>query len=166
MASRYRRDPTGARGLPGAGLRLAQFIALVLTALALVPAGAHLAALPGKIDLPAEAYFMVQSIYSGWSLFGIALIGALLANLVLALALWRQRWPCRLALAGFALTSLTLAVFFIRIYPANQATANWTVVPAGWEALRAQWEYAHALNAGLAFLAFCCIVLATLRTRA
>ena len=152
--------------MPGLGVRAVQFLAVVLTALALVPAGAHLAALPGKIDLPQEAYFTVQAIYLGWSLFGFALIGALLANLGLALIPWRQRWPCRFALAGFALIALTLAIFFIWIYPANQGTANWTVAPDDWQTLRRHWEYAHAANAGLTFLAFCSIVVATLRTRA
>lgn len=56
-------------------LRAVQFLAIVLTALALVPAGAHLAELPNKIGLDQEAYFIVQSIYRGWALFGIALFG-------------------------------------------------------------------------------------------
>jgi len=44
---------------PGPGLRLA---AILLTALALVPAGAHLLALPNKIGLPQAGYFVVQGI--------------------------------------------------------------------------------------------------------
>jgi hypothetical protein len=36
-------------------------LALVLTALALVPAGAHLFALPNKIGLAQEQYFIVQN---------------------------------------------------------------------------------------------------------
>jgi len=55
-------------------LKIVQFLALVLTALALVPSGAHLFEFPGKINLGAEQYFIVQSIYRGWSLFGIVLV--------------------------------------------------------------------------------------------
>jgi len=33
-------------------LRVIQFLAVILTALALIPAGAHLFELPNKIDLP------------------------------------------------------------------------------------------------------------------
>ena len=55
--------------------RLVQFLAILLTALALVPAGAHLAELPNKIGLDQEAYFIVQNIYAGWALFGIVLFG-------------------------------------------------------------------------------------------
>ena len=67
-----------------------QFLALVLTALALVPSGAHLFALPNKIDLAQDQYFVVQNIYRGWALFGIVLCGALIANLVLAILLRGQ----------------------------------------------------------------------------
>src|SRR6266481_953118 len=67
--------------VPIVPLKIVQFLALTLTALALVPSGAHLCALPNKINLVAEQYFIVQNIYRGWSLFGVALIGALTANL-------------------------------------------------------------------------------------
>ncbi len=68
-----------------------QFIALVLAALALIPAGAHFFELPNKMALDGQAYLTVQQIYAGWSLFGIALIGSLAANLALAVAVRRER---------------------------------------------------------------------------
>jgi hypothetical protein len=143
------------------GSRLLRFLAIVLTALALVPAGAHLFELPNKIGLPRDAYFVVQGIYSGWALFGIVLFGALAANLGLAAVSWRrqQRVAARWALAAGLLIALNLVVFFAWTYPANVATENWTRVPAEWEALRRQWEHSHAVNAGVAFLALCSVVL-------
>lgn len=42
-----------------------KLLAIVLTAVALVPSAAHLFELPGKIDLARDAYFTVQSIYAG-----------------------------------------------------------------------------------------------------
>ena len=51
-------------------LRLVQFLAIILTALALVPSGTHLAALPNKIAMAQAAYFVARQIYSGWALFG------------------------------------------------------------------------------------------------
>jgi len=39
-----------------------QLLAVILLALSLVPGGAHLFALPNKIDLPSEQYFIVQAI--------------------------------------------------------------------------------------------------------
>jgi hypothetical protein len=140
-------------------LRVVQFLAIVLTALALVPAGAHLFELPNKIGLPQEAYFTVQNIYRGWALFGVVLFGALAANLVPTILLRHWRGPFVLALAGFVLIAATLAIFFIWTYPANQATNNWTMAPDNWTELRAQWEYAHAANAVLTFAALCCVVL-------
>jgi hypothetical protein len=46
----------------------------------LVPSGAHLFALPNKIGLAQDQYFVVQNIYRGWALFGIVLFGALIAK--------------------------------------------------------------------------------------
>jgi hypothetical protein len=147
------------------GRRVAQFLAIVLTALALVPAGAHLFELPNKIGLAEEAYFVVQGIYRGWALFGIVLFGALAANLALAIMVRRQRAPIWLALAAFFLVAATLAIFFTWTYPANQATSDWTVVPDNWQELRTQWEYAHATNAVLTFLALCSLTWSVLLTR-
>jgi hypothetical protein len=147
------------------GLRATQFLAIVLTALALVPAGAHLFELPNKIGLGQEEYFVVQSIYRGWALFGIALFGALAANLALAIVVRRQRAPFWLALVAFLLVAATLAIFFIWTYPANEATGNWTVVPSDWQELRTTWEYAHATNAILTFLALCAVTWSVLVTR-
>jgi hypothetical protein len=144
---------------------VAQFLAIVFTALALVPAGAHLFELPNKIGLDQEAYFIIQSIYRGWALFGIALIGALVANLALAMIARRQRAPFWLALLGFLLMAGTLVVFFTWTYPTNQATSNWTVAPADWQELRRQWEYAHAVGAVLTFAALCAVTLSTVTAR-
>lgn len=140
-------------------LRVTQFIAIVLTALALVPAGAHLFELPGKIALGREEYFIVQEVYRGWALFGFVLVGALVANLVLTVMLQGQGLHFVLACAAFLLVTATLAVFFAGAFPANQETQNWTVMPGDWRELRSQWEYGHAINAVLTFLALCALVL-------
>ena len=70
-------------------LRLIQFLAIMLTALALVPSEAHLAALPNKMAMGQAAYFIAQQIYAGWALFGIVLFGALAANLAHTIVLCR-----------------------------------------------------------------------------
>src|SRR3546814_15176164 len=85
------------------GLRVMQFAAIVLTALALVPAGAHYFELWNKIDLSQEHYFVVQGIYRGWALFGFVLLPAIAANLILAIMLRYRRRPFRFALAAFLL---------------------------------------------------------------
>lgn len=143
-------------------VKTVQFLAILLTALALVPGGAHLFALWNKIDLPQDAYFTVQAIYRGWSLFGFVLIPALLVNLVLAFLRRREVRASALALAAALLMAATLVIFFTWTYPANVATQNWTVAPPGWEVLRREWEYSHAVNAGLTFLALALVVLSVL----
>lgn len=142
-----------------------QFIALVLAALALIPAGAHFFELPNKMALDGQAYFTVQQIYAGWSLFGIALIGSLAANLALAVAVRRERIACVFATAAFASMLTVLLLFFAFVYPMNAATENWTVMPENWEALRMQWEYGHAVNAVLTFVAFVCVSLSVVAGR-
>ena len=62
------------------GRRVVQFLAIAFTALALVPAGAHLFELPNQIGLPQDDYFVAEGIYRGWALFGVVLFGALLAK--------------------------------------------------------------------------------------
>jgi len=141
-------------------LRSLYVAAVLLTALTLVPAGAHLLALPNKIALPRDAYLAAQQIYASWALLGVVLLAAVAANLALAGGLRRARaasWP---AIAAALLIVATLAIFFVWVYPANQATANWTTMPAGWETLRRQWEYGHAVNAVLTFAALLAVTFA------
>jgi hypothetical protein len=131
-----------------------RMLALMLTALIWAPGAAHLFELPGKIGLGRDAYFTVQGIYAGWALFGIPIFAAILANLALSLAERRRdRSAARWALAAALLIAATLAIFFALVFPANRATANWTLMPQDWEDLRRQWEYGHAVNAGILFLA-------------
>jgi membrane protease YdiL (CAAX protease family) len=144
-------------------LRLIQFLAIMLTALALVPSGAHLAALPNKMAMGQAAYFIAQQAYAGWALFGIVLFGALAANLAHAIALRKLGRSFGYALASFFLIAASLVIFFVWTLPTNQATSNWTFAPKNWNELRIQWEYSHAANAVVTLAAFVCVVIAALR---
>ena len=128
--------------------------ALALTALTLVPSGAHLFELPGKIDLEQDAYFTVQGIYAGWALFIVPIAGAIVANIALYVAERRRGGGAAgYALVAASLIVVSLGVFFGFVFPGNQATANWTAAPDGWQALRRAWEYGHATNAAILFAA-------------
>ncbi len=74
-------------------MSLLQFAAVMLTALALLPSGAHFFELPNKIVLAQQQYFTVQQIYRFWALFGIVLIAAIVAHLAAAMLLWRRGKP-------------------------------------------------------------------------
>lgn len=142
--------------------RILQFLAIVLSALALIPAGAHLAALPNKIDLPQSEYFTVQGIYHGWAVLGLLWPGALVVNVLLAICVRSQSGPFRAALLAALCFVLMLVIFVLWTLPANQATQNWTTVPANWDQLRRQWEYSHAVNTALVFAALCLATLSAL----
>jgi len=146
-------------------LKATQFIAMVLTALTLVPLGAHLAELPNKIHLAQVDYFIAQSMYRGWALFGVIVVGALIANLALAMLLRWQSPAFVLVVVNLLCVTTTLAIFFAFTYPANIATDNWTTIPAGWQRLRWQWEASHAVNAAIAFAGFCALTWSLLLTR-
>ena len=130
-------------------LSVVQFVAILLTALALVPSGAHLLALPNKIRLPQERYCAVQHIYHGWALTGLAPVAAVAADFYLAYLLRHQPTAFGLSLAGGLCVAATLVVFLTWIWPADQATDNWISTPPDWPALRERWEYGHAASAVL-----------------
>ncbi len=140
-------------------------VAFVFVALALGPALAHLFALPNKIGLDEARYFTVQQIYAGWALLGIVVIGALLSTLALAVALRRDRGPALWALVAFLCLAGTQLIFWSFTFPANQATVNWTEIPASWQALRVQWEYSHAASAVLNLAAMIALALSVLSWR-
>lgn len=145
------------------GLRLVQLLTLVALALALVPAGAHLFEMRAKLALSPEAYMQVQTLYAGWALFGIPIYLAL--ALLLILCWLHSSTGAALALTFLALVLLaaTQGIFWAYTQPMNEATRNWTVLPSNLAAARTQWEYSHALNAVLTFLAFTCAAAAVIR---
>lgn len=135
-----------------------RFFAVLLTGLALIAPGAHLYEIANKMVLAKSEYVVVQKIYIGWWLAGLLLPLAL--GVDLALAYWEKNL---LALAAAALLLTNLVIFYFFTYPVNVATQNWTLMPDNWEALRTQWEYSHAVNAGVTFSAFCLSILAVLK---
>jgi hypothetical protein len=146
-------------------IKFLQILTLLLMAIALMPSGAHFFELPHKIALSRDHYFIVQGIYAGWSWFGVVLIPLIIADFVLAYLLRQDQWPALLTLVAGILTLATLVIFFIWIFPANQATANWTEIPENWATLRSQWEYTHAVNAVVMLLAFIALALALVMRR-
>ena len=139
-----------------------RFLAVLLTGLAVIAPGAHLFELFRKMRLAEDQYYIVQQIYLGWWLPGLLLPAALIANIALAVTAGSStvRW---LAVVAAALVATNLLVFVIWTQPVNTATDNWTMRVSEWDALRRQWEYSHAANAGITIAAFCATVLAVLR---
>jgi hypothetical protein len=142
-----------------------RFLSVLFTAVSMSAAFAHLFELPNKINLPREDYLTVQQIYRGWALLGIVVIGALVSTLVLTVMVRDNYKMFYLTLTATICIALSLVVFFMFTYPANQQTLNWTMLPENWEELRRQWEYSHATGAGLYFVALIALPLSLLVER-
>ncbi len=129
------------------------------TAIALGPALAHLFELPNKINLLKDDYFIVQRIYTGWSLLGGLLALQFVAIASVILMARDDRWLRTLAVVALVCLVGAQALFWTFTYPANAATANWTVQPEDWQVLRLRWEYSHAAGALLQLAAMACLSL-------
>lgn len=143
-------------------LQLVRFSALFFVALALVPAGAHLAELPNKIGLTAAEYLTVQQIYRSWALFAIVIFGALLSTATVAFLVRGTGCEFKYTIAAFLCILATQVIFWTFTFPVNQTTSNWTFLPPNWMELRAQWEYSHAASAVLNVFALIAMILAVL----
>src|SRR5688572_23237429 len=143
----------------------ARFLSLLFCALALAPALAHLLELPGKISLPRDEYFVVQQIYRGWWMLGIVVFGALLSTLALTIVVRKRPGELGPALTAFLCLVATQAIFWTFTFPANQQTANWTLLPDNWQELRMRWEYSHAASAMLNLVAMIAVIIAVLKAR-
>ena len=143
-------------------LAAVRFLSLLFAALALAPAAAHLLELPNKIELSREDYLTAQQLYRGWALLGVVVIGALVSALAYAIVVRKQRKPFTLTVIALLCLAGTQAVFWTFTFPANQLTANWTVLPDDWAALRSQWEYSHAASALLNLAALVALILSVL----
>ena len=144
-------------------MTIIRFLAVIVTGLAVIAPAAHLFELPGKIQMPEQEYFVVQRIYLGWWMVGLFLPTALILNLAVAFVARADRAALVLACIAAGLLVLNLTIFMIWTQPVNTITNNWSARPENWQVLRAQWEYSHAVNAGVTFLAFCSATLAALR---
>ncbi len=136
---------------------------VLLTAIALAAALAHLLALPNKIGLPAQDYLTVQQIYRGWALLGTALFGALVCTSVLAMKVRSNRPVLKPVAVTAVCIGVSLILFFAFTFPANQQTHNWTMLPDNWQHLRAQWEYSHAVNAIIYLIALASLTVGLIR---
>lgn len=142
------------------------FLAIIVTGLAAVALVAHLFELSRKIRMQEEQYFIAQTIYLGWWIVGLLLPVAIVIDLAFALSIGIATLPSWLAMIAAALLVVNLVIFLIWTRPVNRVTKNWTVRRENWRALRPQWEFSHAANAGVTVLAFCLAALAALTSMA
>jgi hypothetical protein len=124
-------------------------LALTLTALGLAPGASHLMELPVKLGYPAAFYAEVTSTLYAW--YGVAggsvQVAAAIAVVVLAMRLHRAP-EFGLAMAAAASLLVSLALWGFVVSPVNAVWAELSRAdPAAWaagyERLRARWEFGH-----------------------
>jgi len=121
-----------------------QLTAIALTALGLIPAGAQVFELPGKLALSPSDYVVVQSVHHAWVLFAFAMILASAAIGLHGYLVNRNAASFGWSMVALALVGVAQLVFWVVAYPANAATEGWSVLPADFEMLRRKWEFAFA----------------------
>jgi hypothetical protein len=114
------------------------------------------------MNLAQDDYLTVQQLYRGWAFLGILIAAALLSTSALTLKVRHMPHVFPFTLTALLCLIGAQVVFWIFTYPTNQATNNWTVLPANWQVLRQQWEYSHAVGAGLDMIALATLILAVL----
>ena len=103
------------------GTEAVQLLAVLLVAVCLVPAGAHLFELPHKMALPSDQYMTVQGIYAGWALFGIPIAIALVLTASHTRLVRSDRAAFALSLVALLCLVATQAIFWTFTYPMNVA---------------------------------------------
>ncbi len=140
------------------------FVSTLLTSLMLMPAGAHLLALPNKIDMNAADYFVAQQAYRGWAYLGVLVRGGIAATAILAWCVRHSRAMFPPALIALICLLATQFIFWTLVFPGNRQTQNWTAIPVDWDALRTRWELGHALSAIFNIAALVALLAAFLRS--
>lgn len=142
--------------------KIVSFTSLFFTALALCPYVAHLMVFPNKMGMTKEEYFIAQQVYSGWSYSSILIILSFVSTIVLSILAKDHDFVLRFSLGAVFCIGMSLMVFFVFTFPANQITQDWAFLPQSWEDLRIQWEYSHAFNAVLYIAAEALLIMSVL----
>ena len=154
-------------------MRVAQFACMFLYALvAGVFWGTWLSLSRSMADLAPATFLEVghTMILNLGGPMSLLIPATIVANLALAILLYRQRQMPALALALAALLLLVAAlVITLSInVPIDNDIARWTLttLPPGWEATRDQWGWYHSLRTFLSVLGLACTFASVLLTGA
>lgn len=138
-------------------VRAWRWLTIMLTALSLAPALAHLLEMPAKMTYDGPLWLKVQqTLYGAFGTFGGAFeVGALVTAVVLMILVRDRRPAFGWTLVGAVCVVAAHAAFWIWLAPVNAtiAAATTGTLPADWMGLRNQWEYTHAARAVLQILA-------------
>jgi hypothetical protein len=139
-------------------VRVWRLVTIMLTALSMGAALAHLLELPAKLAYEGGLWLtLLQTLYPpAFGTFGAAVeTGAVVSSLALVVAVRHRRPAFGWTVLGALCIVAAHAVFWVWVAPVNDAMGRMTAetLPPDWMVLRAQWEYAHAIRAVLQMLA-------------
>lgn len=147
-------------------MRILRFLTIMLTALSLSAAFAHLLEMPAKLTYDGALWlYLLQTLYPTFGkISGVCEIGAVVAALVLVAAIRKHPRAFRWTLLAASCLVATHAIFWIWVAPVNAALVPLSpeTLPADWTRLRDQWEYAHASRAILQIVALAALVISVL----
>lgn len=142
-----------------------RFVTLMLLAVALSGAFAHLGELPGNLTLdgPVKLHRTLYTYFghvAGWAEFA-----ALVSAIGLAWALRKRGRAFAYTLVAAVCQAAAIAIFFIFVQPANRTMLGWSVdaIPDDWTVWRDWWEYGHAARAVLEAIALGALVWSVVR---
>lgn len=143
-----------------------RFITVLLVALLLGLAFAHVLERPAKMLYDATFYITIQkTLYKAWgppNIGGILEPAAIFSTLFLALFLRKKKHAFWLTLgAGLVLLLAFPVVFFVFVAPANEVflAATPASIPPNWMESRTSWETGHAIRFVLQLVALSLLLL-------
>ena len=144
-------------------LKAWRFITILLTAVLMTMGFTHLWQLPQRIDYDGTLWLETLTFYIkfGPSGPGPVIEVAAIQSAILVAFLVRDRRPAfAWTLVAAISLVLSLGLWWVLIYPVNRELLKWTAetLPQNWTDFRDQWEYAHAVRAGLMFVALGALV--------
>jgi hypothetical protein len=135
-----------------------QLAAIALTALALMPVGAHVFELSGKLALSPTDYVTVQGVHHVSLLFASTMLLATAAIGLHSYMVSRNAASFGWSMVALVLVGIAQVVFWAVAYPINAATQGWSVLPVDFEMLRRKWEFAIAAAGVLSFAGLLALV--------
>ena len=145
-------------------MRMLRFLTLMLTALTVGMAFAHLLQMPAKLAYPGPQWLLLQqTLYGNFRVLGTLIdAGAVICALALVV---QVRQPARgWTLFGAMCLLGAHVAWWIAVVPLNAQIAQYTAhtLPPDWTQLRLDWEYAHATRFALQAAALAALVLSVL----
>jgi hypothetical protein len=139
-------------------IRTLRFGVIMLTAISMATAFAHLLEMPAKLKFDSSKWLaLLQTLYppAFGPIGGVAEVGAVVGIVLLAFVVRRRRAAFRWTLLAAVCLISAHVCFWILVAPVNAAMLPLTpeTLPPDWTRLRDQWEYTHAARAVLQIMA-------------